>query len=182
VVTLEMEPLPRGGGFEFENRITGGVVPKEFIPAIKSGVAEALNEGAYAGYPVVDVKVTAVDGSYHEVDSSELAFRMAAIYGTRACLEQAAPVLLEPVMKVEVTTPPQFVSDIIAGLNARRADIEAVEPDEGFTVIRCYMPLSESFGYATELRSLSQGRASFFMAFDHYAEVPRDLAEKLRYR
>lgn len=181
-VKLEIEPLERGEGFEFVNKIVGGAIPKEYIPAVKNGVLEALNEGALAGYPVVDVKITAVDGSYHEVDSSEIAFRMAGAIGTRECIQKAGPVLLEPVMKVEATTPPEFLSDVIGGLNARRSTIDAIEPEEGFTVIRCYLPLAESFGYATDLRSISQGRASFFMGFDHYEAVPKELAENIMLR
>ncbi len=178
-VWLEIEPLERGKGFEFENATVGGVIPKEFIPAVKAGVVEALNEGVLGGFPVIDVKVTVVDGSYHEVDSSEIAFRMAGAIGTRECLSKAGPILLEPMMKVEVTTPTEFMSDVIGGLNARRCSIESVEPYEGYTIIRCSLPLAESFGYATDLRSMSQGRASFFMAFDRYEPVPKELADSI---
>ena len=175
-VWLEIEPLERGEGFEFVNKITGGTIPKEYITPIKAGVQEALNEGPIAGYPVVDVRITVMDGSYHEVDSSEIAFRMAGMIGARKCIEDADPVLLEPVMKMEVTTPDDFLSDVISGLNARRANIEGIETHDGFGVIRCQFPLAESFGYATNLRSISQGRASFFMEFDHYEAVPKELA------
>ncbi len=181
-VKLEIEPLERGGGFEFVNKIVGGAIPKEYISPIKAGVQEALNEGVMAGYPVVDVRVTAVDGKYHEVDSSEIAFKMAGAIGTRECVRRANPRLLEPVMKVEVTTPEEFLSDVISGLNARRCNIEAIEPEEGFTIIRCHLPLAESFGYATGLRSISQGRASFFMGFDHYEAVPKELADSIMAR
>ncbi len=177
-IWLEIEPLERGQGFEFVNKIVGGTVPKEYIPAVKAGVVEALKEGPVAGYPVIDVRITAVDGSYHEVDSSEIAFRMAGTIGARACLEKAKPILLEPIMKMEVTTPDGFLSEVISDLNAHRANIEGIESHQGFGVINCYFPLAESFGYATRLRSISQGRASFFMGFDHYEAVSKELAEK----
>jgi len=178
-VWLEIEPLDRGAGFEFVNKIVGGTIPKEYIPAIKAGVQGATAEGILAGYPVVDVRVTAVDGSYHDVDSSEIAFRMAGSIGAKKCIEKAGPVLLEPVMKMEVTTPDEFLSEVISGLNARRAIIEGVESYEGFGVIQCCFPLAESFGYATILRSISQGRASFFMEFDHYEAVPAEIAKSI---
>lgn len=178
-VWLELEPLERGKGFEFVNRLVGGAVPKEFVPAIKSGVKQALDEGVIAGYPVVDVKATVVDGSYHEVDSSELAFKMAGSMAARACVQRAAAVLLEPIMKVEVTTPEEFLGDVIGSLNAKRSNIEGIETHDGSSVIRCFVPLAESFGYATDLRSITKGRASFFMGFDHYEIVSRDLAEKI---
>lgn len=181
-VWLEIEPLERGEGFEFVNKIVGGAIPREYITAVKAGVQESLNEGILAGYPVVDIRVTAVDGSYHEVDSSEIAFRMASAIAMKECMQKAGPVLLEPVMKVEATTPPEFLSDVIGGLNAKRCIIDAIEPEEGFTVIRCYLPLAESFGYATDLRSISQGRASFFMGFDHYEVVPKEMAENIMLR
>lgn len=181
-VWLEIEPLERGEGFEFVNKIVGGAIPREYITAVKAGVQESLNEGILAGYPVVDIRVTAVDGSYHEVDSSEIAFRMASAIAMKECMQKAGPVLLEPVMKVEATTPPEFLSDVIGGLNAKRCIIDAIEPEEGFTIIRCYLPLAESFGYATDLRSISQGRASFFMGFDHYEAVPKDMAENIMLR
>jgi len=181
-VWLEIEPLERGEGFEFVNKIVGGAIPREYIAAVKAGVQESLNEGILAGYPVVDIRVTAVDGSYHEVDSSEIAFRMASAMAMKECMQKAGPVLLEPVMKVEATTPPEFLSDVIGGLNAKRCIIDAIEPEEGFTIIRCYLPLAESFGYATDLRSISQGRASFFMGFDHYEAVPKEMAENIMLR
>jgi elongation factor G len=181
-VWLEIEPLERGEGFEFVNKIVGGAIPREYITAVKAGVQESLNEGILAGYPVVDIRVTAVDGSYHEVDSSEIAFRMASAIAMKECMQKAGPVLLEPVMKVEATTPPEFLSDVIGGLNAKRCIIDAIEPEEGFTIIKCYLPLAESFGYATDLRSISQGRASFFMGFDHYEAVPKDMAENIMLR
>ncbi len=178
-VWLEIEPLERGKGFEFVNRIVGGVIPKEYIPAIEVGVKQALDEGVLAGYPVVDVRVSAVDGSYHEVDSSEPAFKMAAAIGLRACVQRAAPVLIEPIMKVEVTTPEEYLGDVISSLNAKRSSIEGIDTHDGIAAIACYLPLEESFGYATDLRSLTKGRASFFMGFDRYEIVPRDMADKI---
>ena len=176
-VWLEIEPLESGKGFEFISRIGGGVIPREYIPAVEAGVKETLAEGVIAGYPVVDVRATLVDGSYHEVDSSEPAFKMAGAIAARGCVRKAAPVILEPIMKLEVTTPEEFLGDVISGLNARRGNIDGIEPHEGFTIIQCYLPLAESFGYATDLRSISQGRASFFMGFDRYQAVPSALAE-----
>ncbi|MCL0063687.1 elongation factor G [Dehalococcoidia bacterium] len=176
-VWLEIEPLEPGSGFEFANRIQGGVVPREYIPAVEAGVKQTLAEGVIAGYPVVDVRATIVDGSYHEVDSSEPAFKMAGAIAARECIRKAAPVILEPIMKLEVTTPQEFLGDVIAGLNARRGNIDGIEPRDALTVIQCYLPLAESFGYATDLRSISQGRASFFMEFDRYQAVSKELAD-----
>ncbi|MCL0088216.1 elongation factor G [Dehalococcoidia bacterium] len=176
-VWLEIEPLQPGTGFEFVNRIQGGVVPREYIPAVETGVKQTLAEGVVAGYPVVDVRATIVDGSYHEVDSSEPAFKMAGAIAARECVRKAAPVILEPIMKLEVTTPQEFLGDVIGGLNARRGIIDGIEPRDALTVIQCYLPLAESFGYATDLRSISQGRASFFMEFDRYQAVSKELAE-----
>jgi elongation factor G len=175
-VWLEIEPLKPGAGLEFVNRIQGGVVPREYIPAVQTGVKEAFAEGVIAGYPVIDVRVSIVDGSYHEVDSSEPAFKMAGAIAARECLRKASPVILEPIMKVEVNTPQEFLGDVIGGLNARRGHIDAIESRDGLTVIQCYLPLAESFGYATDLRSVSQGRASFFMEFGHYQVVSREVA------
>ncbi|MCL0078336.1 elongation factor G [Dehalococcoidia bacterium] len=176
-VWLEIEPLQPGTGFEFANRIQGGVVPREYIPAVEAGVKQTLAEGVIAGYPVVDVRAAIVDGSYHEVDSSEPAFKMAGAIAARECVRKAAPVILEPIMKLEVTTPQEFLGDVIAGLNARRGNIDGIEPRDALTVIQCYLPLAESFGYATDLRSISQGRASFFMEFDRYQAVSKELAD-----
>ncbi|MCL0095813.1 elongation factor G [Dehalococcoidia bacterium] len=176
-VWLEIEPLEPGSGFEFASRIQGGVVPREYIPAVEAGVKQTLAEGVIAGYPVVDVRAAIVDGSYHEVDSSEPAFKMAGAIAARECIRKAAPVILEPIMKLEVTTPQEFLGDVIAGLNARRGNIDGIEPRDALTVIQCYLPLAESFGYATDLRSISQGRASFFMEFDRYQAVSKELAD-----
>jgi len=176
-VWLEIEPLPPGTGFEFVNRLQGGVVPREYVPAVQTGVKQAFEEGIIAGYPVVDVRVIIMDGSYHEVDSSEPAFKMAGAIAARECVRKAAPVILEPIMKVEVTTPQEFLGDVIGDLNARRGTIDSIEPHDTFTVIQCYLPLAESFGYATDLRSISQGRASFFMRLDRYQAVSKELAD-----
>ncbi|MBE0480734.1 MAG: elongation factor G [Dehalococcoidia bacterium] len=179
VVTLNLEPVERGGGFSFENKIPGGAIPRQFIPAIQQGVKEATENGVLAGYPLIDIKVTALDGSYHPVDSSELAFKMAGSIGLREGVKRAKPVLLEPIMKLEAATPKEFLGDIIGDLNARRARVDAVELRAWTHIVRGYLPLSESFGYATDLRSISQGRATYSMEFDHYQEVPRDKAQEI---
>ncbi|MFW0858922.1 MAG: elongation factor G [Dehalococcoidia bacterium] len=178
-VWLEIEPMEPGTGFEFVNRIQGGVVPREYIPAVQTGIKQTFAEGVIAGYPVVDVRATIVDGSYHEVDSSEPAFKMAGAIAARECVRKAAPVILEPIMKLEVVTPQEFLGDVIGGLNARRGNIDGIEPREALTVIQCFLPLAESFGYATDLRSISQGRASFFMGFDRYQAVSKELADSI---
>jgi elongation factor G len=178
-VWLEVEPLERGAGFQFVNKIVGGAVPREFIPAVEAGVKEALESGVVAGYPVIDIKAILYDGSYHEVDSSELAFKMAGSIALKGAVSKAKPVVLEPIMKVEVSTPEEFLGDIIGDLNSRRAHIEAIETSGGRHVIHCFVPLAEAFGYATDLRSLSQGRANYSMEFDHYEEVPRPVADEI---
>ncbi len=174
---VEIEPLPRGGGFEFVDRITGGVIPKEFIKPVEEGVREAMETGVLAGYPVVDVRVTLVDGSSHEVDSSELAFKIAGSLAFKDATQKAKPVLLEPVMKVEVTTPEAYMGEVLADLNARRGRIQAMEQRQGLRVITALVPLAEMFGYATDLRSRTQGRAVYTMEFSHYEEVPATVAE-----
>ena len=176
---VEIEPLPRGAGFEFVDRITGGVIPKEFIKPVEEGVREAMETGVLAGYPVVDVRVTLVDGSYHEVDSSELAFKIAGSLAFKDAAQRAKPVLLEPVMKVEVTTPEAYMGDVLADLNARRGRIQAMEQRQGLRVITALVPLAEMFGYATDLRSRTQGRAVYTMEFSHYEEVPATVAEQV---
>jgi elongation factor G len=179
VVWLEVEPLERGAGFVFENRIVGGAIPKEYVPSVEAGVRDALESGPLGGYPVVDVKVAVVDGSYHPVDSSEMAFRMAGIEGMRKAMEMADPVLLEPVMRVEVRTPEQFFGDVLGYINSRRGHVENVESFGSLQIVRALVPLAETFGYTTELRSLTQGRATQTMEFDHYEVVPPNVAEKL---
>ena len=179
-VKLEVEPLGKGQGFQFESKIVGGAIPREYIPAVEGGIKEALSTGVVAGYPVVDVKVSLVDGSYHEVDSSEMAFRIAGSIGFKEALQKGAPVLLEPVMKVEVITPEEFTGDVIGDLASRRGNIEGMSPRAGgVAAIVALVPLSEMFGYATDLRSATQGRATFTMEFDHYAQLSKELQEKL---
>jgi elongation factor G len=179
VVWLELEPLPRGSGFQFEDKIVGGAIPKEYVAAVKQGVKEALDTGILAGYPVIDVKVTAVDGQYHPVDSSEIAFKMAGSLGVQEGMKRGKPVLLEPVMKVEVATPDQFFGDVLGDISSRRGQVTAVDHRGHLRVISAHVPLAETFGYATTLRSITQGRASYTMEFDHYQEVPASLAEQL---
>ncbi len=178
-VWLELSPLPRTGGFEFVDKIVGGVIPKEYIPAVKAGVKEALDSGPLAGYPVIDLKAALVDGSFHEVDSSEMAFKIAGSLALREGVKKAKPVLLEPIMKVEVVTPDDFLGEVIGDINARRGQIEDMAVRGSEHLVRCYVPLAEMFGYATDLRSLSQGRATFTMEFDHYQEVPSQKGEEI---
>jgi len=177
VVVLEVAPRERGAGYQFVDKVTGGAIPKEFIPAVNQGVKEALETGVLAGYPVVDVEVTLLDGQYHPVDSSELAFKMAGSLAVRQALREAGPVLLEPIMRLEIATPEQFLGDVLADLNGRRGQVTGLEQRGNLHIIRALLPLAESFGYATALRSLTQGRATYSMEFDHYQEVPSALAE-----
>ncbi len=172
-VIMEIEPLPEGGGFEFVDKVVGGRIPKEFIPAIQKGVEEAMNNGVIGGYPVVDVRVNVLDGSYHEVDSSEMAFKIAASKGFKDAMSQADPVLLEPIMKVDVIVPEDYLGDVIGDLSSRRAKIEGMEQKGNARLVTAKVPLGEMFGYATTLRSLSQGRANYSMVFSNYAEVPK---------
>ncbi len=177
---LEIEPLEMGQGFEFVNKLTGGAIPKEYVPAIEKGVKEALESGVVAGYPVVDVRVAVVDGSYHEVDSSEIAFKVAATQTMREALRKARPYLKEPIMAIEVVTPENFMGDVIGDINRRRGRMEGMDPlPGGVQSIRAQVPLNEMFGYATDLRGSTQGRASFTMEPSHYEEVPRNVAEEL---
>jgi len=178
-VWLEVEPLPRGAGFRFENRIVGGVIPKEFIPAVEQGVRESLESGVLGGYPVVDVKVALVDGSYHPVDSSDLAFKIAANMAMREALKQGGSILLEPIMALEVVTPAQYLGDVLGDLTARRAHVQSLEGQGDVQVVRALVPLGETFGYATVLRSLTQGRGSASLQFHHYQEVPEATAQKV---
>ncbi len=178
-VVLEIVPLERGGGFIFENKIVGGAIPKEFIPAIEAGLKEAVNSGVLAGYPVIDLKVTLLDGSFHPVDSSELAFKIAASLGFKKCISQANPVLLEPIMKVEILVPEEYIGEVIGDINSRRGKIEGIEPKGGSQVIKGFVSLSELFGYATDLRSHTQGRGTFSMEFSYYNELPPNIAEKI---
>jgi elongation factor G len=178
-VVMNFEPRDRGAGFEFVNKIVGGSIPKEYIPAVAKGAQEALNSGVLAGYPVMDVRATLVDGSYHDVDSSEIAFHIAGSMAVKAGIPKAHPVILEPVMKVEVTSSEDFVGEIIGDLNSRRGHIEAMEDRGNSRVIRARVPLSEMFGYVNELRSMTQGRATYSMEFSNYEVLPRNLADEI---
>jgi elongation factor G len=176
---LELEPQEPGAGFAFENKIVGGVIPKEYIGPVEAGVKEAMESGVLAGYPMVDVKVTVYDGSYHDVDSSEMAFKIAGSIGFKAGAAKADPTLLEPYMKVEVTVPEEYMGDVIGDLNSRRGRIEGMESRAGAQVIRAFVPLAEMFGYATDLRSRTQGRGVYSMEFDHYEDVPKSISEAI---
>ena len=176
---LEMTPLEPGAGFEFENKIVGGAIPKEYIPAIEKGVTEAMENGIVAGYPVVDFKVTVFDGSFHEVDSNEMAFKIAASMAFKDGMKQGSPVLLEPIMKVEVVTPDEYMGDVMGDLSSRRGRIEGMNVQGNAQVINAMVPLKQMFGYSTELRSITQGRATYTMQFDHYEEVPANIAEEI---
>ncbi|MDO5028634.1 MAG: elongation factor G [Bacillota bacterium] len=178
-VKLRMEPLEKGAGFEFANEIVGGAIPKEYMGAVQEGVEEALKSGILGGYEVLDVKVTVYDGSYHEVDSSEMAFKIAASMATKEALRKGNPQLLEPTMAVEITTPEEYMGDVIGDVNSRRGQVEGMEMVAGAQVIRAFVPLGEMFGYATSLRSNTQGRATYSMQFDHYAPVPKNIAEEV---
>jgi len=179
---IEIEPLERGAGFEFVDDITGGTIPREYIKPIEAGIREAAEGGILAGYPLVDFRATLVDGSYHEVDSSEMAFKIAGSLAFKEAAARAKPVLLEPMMRIEVVTPEAYMGDVIGDLNARRGQIEGMEPQKADRVIRALVPLAEMSGYATTLRSLSQGRATYSMEPSHYQEVPGSIAEEIRKR
>jgi len=179
-VVIKLEPGERGSGMVFENKIVGGAIPREYIPAVEKGIKEAAESGVLAGYPVVDMKVTLFDGSFHEVDSNEMAFKMAATFAFKEGVQKGEPVLLEPIMKVEAVAPEEFIGDIIGGLNGRRATIRGMEMRPGNAqAINAIVPLGEMFGYATELRSTTQGRGVFSMEFDHYAPVPEAVAREI---
>lgn len=178
-VVLEVEPLEEGKGFEWEDRIVGGVVPKEYIPAAQKGVEEALNNGILGGYPVIGIKVTIVDGSYHEVDSSEMAFRIAGSMAIKEALKKADPVLMEPIMDVEVVVPEEYMGDVMGNISSRRGKVSEMGTRANARVVKAFVPLAEMFGYATDLRSKTSGRASYTMTFHHYDEVPRSVAEEL---
>lgn len=176
---LKVEPLPRGSGFKFVDEIVGGVIPRNFIPSVEKGVRNTLNEGFHAGYPVVDVQVTVFDGSYHEVDSSDMAFQIAASMGIKAAMEKAKPIILEPVMSVEVTCPDENMGDVIGDLNSRRGKVQGMETKGHSQVIKAMVPMAEILKYAPDLRSMTSGRGSFDAQFDHYAEAPPHIAEKV---
>ncbi len=178
-VVINLYPQEPGAGYEFVDKIVGGKIPKEYIPAVDAGIQEAMGSGILAGYPVVDIKVELVDGSYHEVDSSERAFKIAGSMAVKEAMKRAKPQLLEPVMLVEVTTPEEYLGDVMGNLNSRRGRVEGMEPVGNAQVIRSIVPLAEMFGYATDIRSMSQGRATFHMEFDHYEEVPQSIASEI---
>jgi elongation factor G len=177
-VVINIEPAP-GEGFDFVNKIKGGVIPSEFIPAVEQGIEEALASGIRAGYPMVDVRVELTDGSYHDVDSSELAFKIAGSMAVQEAARRADPVLLEPVMGVEVVTPEEFLGDVIGDLSRRRGKVQGQEPRGNAVAIQAFVPLGEMFGYATDLRSSTQGRANYTMQFERYDQVPPNIAEQL---
>jgi elongation factor G len=181
-VQIALEPLPVGevpSGYEFVNKITGGRVPREYIPAVDEGAQEAMQTGPLAGYPLTDVRVTLLDGAYHDVDSSELAFKIAGIAAFKEAAKLASPALLEPMMSVEVVTPEDFMGDVIGDLNSRRGQIQAMDERSGARVVKALVPLSEMFGYVGDLRSKTQGRASYSMQFDSYAEVPAAVSKEI---
>ena len=179
-VWVKFEPLEEGKGFEFENKIVGGVVPKEYVGSVEKGIEEAMASGAIAGFPMVDVKATLFDGSYHDVDSSEMAFKIAGSMALKNAAKQCGGVLLEPIMKVEVMTPEDYMGDVIGDLSSRRGQIQGSEERSGSQVVKANVPLANMFGYATNVRSLSQGRATFTMEFDHYEEVPASVAQEIQ--
>ncbi len=178
-VWIEIEPLERGKGFEFVDKIVGGVVPKEYIPAVETGIRDAAESGILAGYPMVDFRVTLYDGSYHEVDSSDMAFKIAASMAFKEGAKKAKPYILEPIMDVEVTTPEQYLGDVMGDINSRRGKIKNMSEKGKLKIIKAYIPLSEMFGYATVLRSITQGRGTYTMQFSHYDEVPKSIADKI---
>jgi elongation factor G len=183
-VVMAFEPLPPGTGFAFENKVMGGRVPKEYIPAVEKGVREAMENGVLAGYPMVDFRAILLDGSYHDVDSSELAFKVAASMAYKAGLAKAKPTILEPIMAVECATPEEYLGDVISDFGARMGHVEGIEDRHGSKVVKALVPLRSMFGYTTSLRSMTKGRASHTMQFSHYQETPRsiqdDLIEKVR--
>ncbi len=178
-VWIEFTPNEEGKGFEFEDAIVGGVVPREYIPAVEQGLKESLANGVLAGYPLIDLKAKLYDGSYHEVDSSEAAFKVAASIALRNAAKTAAPVILEPIMKVDINVPEEYMGDIMGQVTARRGRVDGMESRSGAEVIHSFVPLAEMFGYATTLRSASQGRGTFTMTFDHYEPVPKSIQAEI---
>jgi elongation factor G len=178
-VVIEMQPNEPGAGYEFESRIQGGVVPRDYIPSVDDGIQEAMSTGVLAGYPMVDIKVTLVDGSYHDVDSSDMAFKIAGSLAFKSAAQKARPALLEPMMAVEVVTPSDFMGDVMGDISSRRGHIDGMEPRGNAQVINATVPLSTMFGYATDLRSTTQGRATYTMQFKHYAQVPASIATEI---
>jgi elongation factor G len=178
-VVIDLEPGEPGTGFEFVSKIVGGVVPKEYIGPSEQGMKECCESGVLAGYPLIDVKATLIDGSYHDVDSSEMAFKIAGSMAMKEAVAKASPVLLEPMMKVEVEVPENFLGDVMGDLNSRRGQIEGMGSEQGLAKVTAKVPLAEMFGYATDIRSKTQGRGIFSMEFSHYDEVPRNVAEAI---
>jgi len=180
-VVINLEPLQSTDGalYEFDNKVTGGRIPREYIPSVDAGAQDAMQYGVLAGYPLVGLKLTLVDGSYHEVDSSEMAFRVAGSMALKEAARQASPALLEPMMAVEVTTPEEYMGEVIGDLNSRRGQIQAMSERSGSRIVQALVPLSEMFGYVGDLRSRTQGRASYSMQFDRYAEVPTNVAKEI---
>ena len=179
-VKIRIEPMDTGGGFEFVNEIKGGAIPREFIPAVEKGIQEAMSSGVVAGYEVVDVKVTLYDGSFHDVDSSEMAFKIAGSLAFKDAVKKAGAVVLEPMMKVEVVCPEEFMGTVIGDLSSRRGKVQGTELRGELQGVQCEVPLSEMFGYATDVRSLTEGRATFTMEFSTYADVPANIYEQLK--
>ena len=171
--------IPVQGEYSFENATVGGSVPKEYVQPIDNGIREASQSGILAGYPVIDFKIRLIDGSYHEVDSSEMAFKIAGSMAFKNAMQKADPVILEPMMKVEVTVPEEYMGDVMGDVSSRRGRIEGMEPRNGAQIIRGFVPLSEMFGYATSLRSRTQGRGTYSMEFDHFEEVPKSIQEQI---
>lgn len=178
-VVIDLEPTGEGGGFEFVDKIVGGSIPREYISSVEAGIVEAMENGVLAGYPMVDLKITLHDGSYHDVDSSEMAFKIAGSIGFKEACKHARPVILEPIMKVEVTTPEEYMGDVIGDLNGRRGQVQGMEPRANAQIVRSSVPLSEMFGYATDLRSKTQGRATYSMQFSHYEPAPKSITEEI---
>jgi elongation factor G len=176
---ITLEPGEKGSGYEFVDKIVGGVIPREYIKSVSAGISEALETGVYAGYPMVDVKATLFDGSYHDVDSSEMAYKIAGSMAAKDAVQKADPAILEPVMRVEVVMPEEFMGDVIGDLNSRRGHIEGMDNRNGTQVVSAFVPLASMFGYVTDLRSVTQGRATSSMEFSHYAQVPKAIAQEL---
>jgi elongation factor G len=176
---IQVQPNERGKGVEIENKIVGGTIPKEYIPAVIDGIEEAIKSGVYAGYQVIDLKVQVTDGSFHEVDSNELAFKMAGIFALKDAFKKASPILLEPIMKVEVTTPSEYQGDLVGDISRRRGNIQNIESKSGQVIVNAHVPLSEMFGYATAIRSLSKGRASYSMEPLTFEQVPANIAANI---
>jgi len=178
-VKIEIEPNEKGKGYIFENAIVGGVIPKEYIPSVSKGIREAMKNGVLAGYPIEDIKVKLIDGSFHDVDSSEMAFKIAGSIAFKEGVKKANPILLEPIMDVEIVTPEEYMGDVMGDMSSRRGRVEGMSQRRDAQVIKALVPLSEMFGYATVLRSMTQGRAIYSMQFSHYDEIPKSISDQL---